>query len=321
MDADLTSPQAGHSQGGRIPGARQQLVAFAWLSVAAAVATIALKGAAYWLTGSVGLLSDAMESFVNLAAAIVALTMIRVAARPPDEEHAFGYSKAEYFASGFEGGLIFLAAVAIAAAAAQRLLAPAPLEQLGVGLAISAGAAVLNLAVALVLIRVGRRHNSIALEADGKHLMTDVWTSVGVIVALIAVLITGWLWLDPAIAIAVALNILWTGYKLVKRSALGLLDRALPAQSRAAIAQVLARYERAGVQFHALRTRQAAGRSFISVHVLVSGAWTVKRGHDLLEEIERDLRGAVQGAAVFTHLEPVEDPSSLLDRELDRPPR
>ena len=321
MDADLTSPQAGHSRGGRIPGARQQLVAFAWLSVAAAVATIALKGAAYWLTGSVGLLSDAMESFVNLAAAIVALTMIRVAARPPDEEHAFGYSKAEYFASGFEGGLIFLAAVAIAAAAAQRLLAPAPLEQLGVGLAISAGAAVLNLAVALVLIRVGRRHNSIALEADGKHLMTDVWTSAGVIVALIAVVITGWLWLDPAIAIAVALNILWTGYKLVKRSALGLLDRALPPQSRAAIAQVLARYERAGVQFHALRTRQAAGRSFISVHVLVSGAWTVKRGHDLLEEIERDLRGAVQGAAVFTHLEPVEDPSSLLDRELDRPPR
>jgi cation diffusion facilitator family transporter len=297
---------------------RRRLAAFAWLSVAAAVATIALKGLAYWLTGSVGLLSDALESFVNLAAAIVALTMIHVAARPPDEEHAYGYSKAEYFASGFEGALIFLAAVAIAVAAGRRLIAPVPLEQLGVGLAISAGATIVNLAVALVLIEAGSRHSSIALEADGKHLMTDVWTSLGVIVALFAVLLTGWLWLDPLIAIAVAVNILWTGYRLLKRSALGLLDQALPPPQRAAIAQALAGYERQDVQFHALRTRQAAGRSFISVHVLVPGAWSVQRGHDLLEEIERDLRHAVPGAAVFTHLEPVEDPTSFLDRELDR---
>jgi cation diffusion facilitator family transporter len=297
---------------------RARLAAFAWLSVAAAVATIALKGLAYWLTGSVGLLSDALESFVNLAAAIVALTMIHVAARPPDEEHAYGYSKAEYFASGFEGALIFLAAVAIGIAAGQRLIAPVPLERLDAGLAISAGAAALNLAAARVLTRAGRRYNSIALEADGRHLMTDVWTSAGVIAALFGVLLTGWQWLDPLIAIAVALNILWTGYRLLKRSALGLLDRALPQPQRAAIAQVLARYQRDDLQFHALRTRQAAGRSFISVHVLVPGAWSVQRGHDLLEEIERELRAAVPGAAVFTHLEPVEDPASFLDRELDR---
>ena len=289
-----------------------------WLSIAAAVATISLKTTAYLLTGSVGLLSDAAESIVNLAAAIVALTMIHVAARPPDEEHAYGYSKAEYFASGFEGALILLAAVAIALAAAQRLIAPAPLEQLGIGLGISAGATILNLAVARVLINAGRRHSSIALEADGKHLMTDVWTSVGVIVALFAVMLTGWQWLDPLIAIAVAVNILWTGYRLLKRSALGLLDQALPPPQRAAIAQTLARYQREDLQFHALRTRQAAGRSFISLHVLVPGAWTVQRGHDLLEDIERDLREAVPGAAVFTHLEPIEDPSSFLDRELDR---
>ena len=297
---------------------RRRLASFAWLSVATAVATIALKSLAYWVTGSVGLLSDALESLVNLAAAIVALTMIHVAARPPDEEHAYGYSKAEYFASGFEGALILLAAVAIALAAAQRLIAPAPLEQLGIGLGISAGATILNLAVARVLINAGRRHSSIALEADGKHLMTDVWTSVGVIVALFAVMLTGWQWLDPLIAIAVAVNILWTGYRLLKRSALGLLDQALPPPQRAAIAQTLARYQREDLQFHALRTRQAAGRSFISLHVLVPGAWTVQRGHDLLEDIERDLREAVPGAAVFTHLEPIEDPSSFLDRELDR---
>jgi cation diffusion facilitator family transporter len=282
------------------------------------LATIALKGTAYWLTGSVGLLSDALESLVNVAAALVALTMIHVAARPPDEEYAFGYSKAEYFASGFEGSLIFLAAIAIVAAAAERLYAPRPLVQLDLGLAISAAAAALNLLVAQVLVRAGRRYNSIALEADGRHLMTDVWTSVGVIVALVAVLVTGRQVLDPLIAIAVALNILWTGYQLLGRSARGLLDRAIPAEQREAIRSVLARYEVQGVEFHALRTRQAAGRSFVSVHVLVPGAWSVQRGHDLLEAIEHEVRLAVPGVTVFTHLEPVEDAASFLDRELDR---
>jgi len=294
------------------------LVAYAWISIAAALATICLKGAAYWLTGSVGLLSDALESLVNLAGALMALTMIKIAARPPDEEHAYGYTKAEYFSSGFEGGMIFLAAIAIGVAAMQRLLSPHALEQLGVGMAVSAAATAVNLVVGQLLIRVGRRRNSIALEADGHHLMTDVWTSVGVIIALLAVLATDWQWLDPLIGIAVALNILWVGYKLLKRSALGLLDRALPADQRSAIHEVLTRYGELGAQFHALRTRQAAGRSFVSVHVLVPGAWTVQHGHDLVEQIERDIREVVLHAVVFTHLEPVEDPASFLDEEFDR---
>jgi cation diffusion facilitator family transporter len=304
------------------PGAgRTQLLpltAYAWLSVAAAVTTIALKALAYWLTGSVGLLSDALESLVNLAAAVVALIMIHVAARPPSEEHAYGFSKAEYFASGFEGALIFVAAIAIVVAAVERFHAPRALEQLNVGLLLSGLATVLNLIVARVLIRTGRRRNSIALEADGHHLMTDVLTSVGVIVALAGVLLTGWDWLDPIIAIAVAVNILWTGFRLLRRSALGLLDRAVPPQQRAAIGAVLARYEAEGIKFHALRTRQAAGRSFVSVHVLVPGRWSVQRGHELLEDIERDIRGTEHGTVVFTHLEPVEDPASFLDGELDR---
>jgi cation diffusion facilitator family transporter len=309
------APQPG---AGRV--AMPPLAAYAWLSVAAAVATIALKALAYWLTGSVGLLSDALESLVNLAAAVVALIMIHIAARPPSEEHAYGFSKAEYFASGFEGALIFLAAIAIVAAAVERLYAPRALEQLNIGLLLSGAATVVNLVVARVLIRTGRGRNSIALEADGHHLMTDVLTSIGVIVALIAVLLSGWQWLDPIIAIGVALNILWTGYRLLRRSALGLLDRAVPPQQRAAIGAVLARYEAQGIKFHALRTREAAGRSFVSVHVLVPGVWTVQRGHELLEEIEHDVRGALPGAVVFTHLEPVEDPRSLLDGDLDRSP-
>jgi cation diffusion facilitator family transporter len=319
MEDDLSaaaplSPAAGAAA--RDP--RSALARFLWLSVLAALATIALKTAAWWLTGSVGLLSDALESLVNLAAAIVALTMLQVAARPPDVEHAYGYSKAEYFASGFEGALILLAAVAIIWTAGARLLAPAPLGALGIGMAISVVASGVNLGVGLLLIRAGKQHGSIALEADGRHLLTDVWTSAGVIIGLAAVLFTGWYWLDPLIAIGVALNILWTGYLLLKRSALGLLDQALPPEQRAAIAGVLDRYQAQGLQFHALRTRQAAGRGFVSVHVLVPGAWTVQRGHDLLEEIEEALRSAVPNISVFTHLEPIEDPASMLDRDLDR---
>jgi cation diffusion facilitator family transporter len=303
---------------GAVPAPGAGPAAYAWLSIGAALATIALKTAAYWVTDSVGLLSDALESLVNLAAAVVALVMIRLAARPPDEEFAYGYSKAEYFASGFEGGLILLAALAIGVAAVQRLLAPRALEQLGLGLAISVGAALINLAVGMLLIAVGRRHRSIALEADGQHLMTDVWTSAGVIVALLAVAWTGWQWLDPVIALAVAANILWTGYRLIGRSASGLLDRALSGPQREAVAGVLAVFEARGVAFHALRTRQAAGRSFVSLHVLVPGDWSVQRGHDLLEEIEAGIRQAVPGASVLTHLEPAEDPASFRDRELDR---
>ncbi len=297
---------------------RSNLGRYAWLSIAAALATILLKGAAWWLTGSVGLLSDAMESLVNLAAAIVTLVMLALAARPPDEEHAFGYSKAEYFASGFEGMLIFVAAVAIAAAAIDRLITPRPITSVGVGVAISAVAAAVNLAVAVVLRRAGRQFQSIALEADARHLMTDVWTTAGVIVAVFLVAATGWQRLDPIVALAVAAHILWSGTTLVRRSFLGLLDRALPADERSAIEALLEGYRKDGVRYHALRTRQAAGRSFVSVHVLVPGAWTVQRGHDVLERIEADIRARLPTASVITHLEPREDPASFDDIGLDR---
>ena len=297
---------------------RDSLLKFAWLSIAAAVATIGLKAAAWWLTGSVGLLSDALESFVNLAAAIVTLAMLTVAARPPDEEYAYGYSKAEYFASGFEGTLILVAAALIAWAAVERLLAPQPLERVGIGLAISVVASAVNFGAARVLARAGRHYRSIALEADAQHLMADVWTSAGIVVGVAAVAATGWLWLDPAIALAVAAHILWEGYKLVRRSLDGLLDPALPDSERQAIEAVLMEFRARGIGFHAVRTRRAAHRSFVSLHVLVPGEWTVQRAHDLAEEIEARIRGAISSATVFTHLEPKEDPASYDDMRLDR---
>jgi cation diffusion facilitator family transporter len=296
---------------------RASLVRFAWLSIAAAIATIALKAAAWQLTGSVGLLSDALESFVNLAAAIVTLAMLTVAARPPDEEHAYGYSKAEYFASGLEGALILIAAVVIGYAAIQRLLAPQPIERIGLGLAVSVAASAINFGVARVLARAGRHYRSIALEADAQHLMTDVWTSAGVVAGVALVGLTGWLWLDPLIALAVAAHIVWIGIGIVRRSVVGLLDRALPAAERRAIDAVLDGFRAEGIEFHALRTRAAAGRSFVSMHVLVPGAWSVQRGHDVVEAIEDRVRAAVPGASVFTHLEPREDPASYRDQSLD----
>jgi cation diffusion facilitator family transporter len=298
--------------------ANHSLLRFAWLSIAAAIVTIGLKGLAWWMTGSVGLLSDALESFVNLAAAIFTLYVLAIAARPPDEEHAYGYSKAEYFGSGFEGTLILVAAGLIAATGIERLLHPLPLERVGLGLAVNAAASVVNFAVARVLLAAGRRHRSIALEADARHLLTDVWTSAGVIAGVAAVGLTGWLWLDPVIALAVAANILWSGARLVRRSVLGLLDRALPEDDRRAIDAVLADFRAQGIEFHALRTREAAGRSFVSMHVLVPGDWTVQRGHDAVEEIEEKIRGAIPAATVFTHLEPREDPASYRDVSIDR---
>lgn len=297
---------------------RNSLRRFAWLSIAAALSTLLLKGVAWWLTGSVGLLSDAMESLVNLAAAIVTLVMLALAARPPDEDHAFGYSKAEYFASGFEGTLILAAAAAIAIAAADRLITPRPITSIGIGVAISAIAAAVNLAVAVVLRRAGRQQQSIALEADAKHLMTDVWTTAGVIVAIFLVAATGWQRLDPLVALAVAANILWSGVTLVRRSFLGLLDRALPAEDRQTLEAVLDGYRSEGVRYHALRTREAAGRSFVSLHVLVPGEWTVQHGHDVLERIEAEIRSRLPAASVITHLEPREDPASFDDIGLDR---
>jgi cation diffusion facilitator family transporter len=288
------------------------------LAVAAAVATIALKVGAWLLTGSVGLLSDAAESVVNLVAAVLALVVVRVAARPPDAEHAYGHGKAEYFSASVEGALILAAAIGIAVAAAGRLIDPQPLRSVGVGVAVAAVAAAINLAMARALVGAGRRERSITLEAGGRHLMTDVWTSLGVIAGVAAVAITGVERLDPVIALAVAANILATGISLVRRSTGGLMDAQLPGEDRERIQAVLERYRREGVAFHALRTREAGRRGFISVHVLVPGAWSVQRGHDLLERLEGDLRAAVPYANVFTHLEPVEDPTSFDDTDFIR---
>jgi cation diffusion facilitator family transporter len=305
---------------GALPG-RASLARFAWLSIAAAVATIGLKTAAWLMTGSVGLLSDAAESVVNLVAAVTTLGMLTISARPPDAEHAYGHDKAEYFASGVEGGLIIVAAVAIAWSAIDRLLHPAPIEKIGFGLLVSTGASLINLAVARVLYRAGRKHHSIALEADAHHLMTDVWTSAGVLAGIGVVALTGWERLDPIVAIAVALNITWAGSQLVRRSALGLLDTALPADEQAAVQRVLESHRGPEVQFHALRSRQAASRRFVSVHVLVPGAWNVATGHALLERIEDEIRQVVPNVSVFTHLEAIEDPASYADEALDRAPR
>ncbi|MDA0172422.1 cation diffusion facilitator family transporter [Solirubrobacter taibaiensis] len=294
------------------------MIKLLWLAIAAAVATITLKTTAWLLTDSVGLLSDAAESVVNLVAAVVAMLAMRWALKPADEEHAYGHQKAEYFAAGVEGAMIVVAAVLIGATALPRLFDPQPIEAAGLGVAISTVASLINLAVGALLLREGRRLRSIILEADGKHLLTDVWTSVGVLGAVVLVALTGWNILDPLIALAVAVNIIGTGLRLVLRSIGGLMDRGLDAAEQAQIAAVLTRFENDGISYHALRTRQAGSRAFVSLHVLVPGAWTVQRGHDVAEEIEDALRTALPHATVFTHLEPAEDPRSFADVELDR---
>ena len=296
-----------------------RLERYAWLSVAAALATIALKTLAWWLTGSVGLLSDALESVVNLAAALLALSMLRLAAAPPDADHPYGFSKAEYFSAGIEGALIALAAAGIVWTAVPRLLAPRELDMPLAGLTLTVVASAINLGVAMILLRAGREHHSITLEADGRHLLTDVWTSVGVIAGVALVFITGWLRLDPIIAIAVALHILWTGFGLVRRSVRGLLDPAISAQDHQEVEKLIAEYSRRyGVSFHALRTRQAGARRFVSFHLLVPDAWTVAQAHQLSEEIEARMRSMVPNAAIFTHIEPISDPASYEDQGLDR---
>ena len=297
---------------------RSSLKRFAWLSIAAAITTIVLKTVAYLLTGSVGLLSDAIESLVNLAGAVMALAMLTVAARPADDDHAYGHSKAEYFSSGVEGTLIMVAALAIAVAAVERLLSPKPLEQVGLGLVVSVAASLVNLGVALVLRRKSKEAHSITLEANAQHLLTDVWTSAGVVVGVGAVALTGWIRLDPVVALVVAANIIWTAVRIVRASVLGLMDTALPPGEREAVKRVLNKHAADGVQFHALRTRQSASRRFVSVHVLVPGAWTVHDGHQLLERIEADIRSALPNASVLTHLESLDDPTSWDDEELDR---
>ncbi len=298
--------------------AQRRLLRLLGLSIAAAVATIALKTTAWLMTGSVGLLSDAAESVVNLVAAVAALALLYTAARPADEEHAYGHAKAEYFSAGLEGALIFIAAITIAVTATDRLLHPEALSDVGIGLAVAAGASVINLVVGLMLVRSGREAKSITLEADGRHLLTDVWTSVGVVIGVAAVAVTGWERLDGIVALGVALNIVLTGASLMRRSIDGLMDRALDAETVRGIEETLRTFHARGAQFHALRTRQAGRRAFVSTHVLVPGAWSVQQGHDLCEEIEAALRQKVPFSTVFTHLEPAEDPHSFEDTALDR---
>ena len=293
------------------------LTRFAWLSIAAAILTIVLKAIAYQLTGSVGLLSDALEFFVNLAGALMALAMLTVAARPADENHMYGHSKAEYFSSGAEGMLILVAAVSIGIAAVQRLINPKPLEQIGIGLGVSVAASFVNLGVALVLRRAAKQYKSITLTANAQHLMTDVWTSAGVLLGVGAVSLTGWVRLDPIVALLVAANIVWSGFHIIRKSVLGLMDTALSVEEQEALQKVLEQHLQDGIQYHALRTRQSGARCFVSLHVLVPGEWTVQRGHQLLEHIEADIRSALPSAEVFTHLESLNDPASWDDMTVE----
>lgn len=299
------------------PPPATSLTRFAWLSIGAAILTIALKLSAYWVTNSVSLLSDALESLVNLITAIVALIALSIAARPADEEYAFGYSKVEFFSSGFEGGMILIAAGSIAVTAIPRLISPQPIEQVGLGLAVSAIASLINLGAARVLATAGKRYGSITLQADSHHLMTDVFTTGGVLIGVGLVSVTGWQLLDPVIAILVAANILRTGISLVKQASLGLMDASLPASDLQIIQETLQPYDVQGVKFHALRTRSAAARGFVSLHILLPGDWTVQRSHQLAEQITDQIRARFPKISVFTHVEPIEDPSALEDGSLD----
>ena len=290
---------------------------FAWLSVATAIVTIALKVGAWWVTGSVGLLSDAAESVVNLVAAVIALGAISVSERPADDDHQYGHSKAEYFSAGVEGAMIFVAAAFILVVSVERLINPAPLEALGVGLAISVVAAVLNGVVGLVLVRAGVRHRSPTLRADGKHLLTDVITSVGVVVGLALAWATGWQVLDPIVAIGVGLNILFIGYRLVHESGMGLMDATLPDEDNRLIEEVLERHREPGrVDFHELRTRESGKWRFVEFHALVPGEWSVERGHDLVETVEQEIHAALPNSHITTHLEPIEDERAYNDVHL-----
>lgn len=312
MPEPAVSPPATPQESHRI-----DLTRYAWLSIVAAIATIGLKATAYVLTGSVGLLSDATESVVNLVAAVIALIALKVAAMPADENHNYGHGKAEYFSAGLEGLMIFVAAAVILASSIQRMIHPVPLERVGIGLAISTLATAINGAVGVLLIKTGRSRRSVTLVADGKHLITDVWTSAGVLIGVVLVTITGWDRLDPVVAAIVGLNILLTGFRLVSQSAGSLLDAAIEPAELTAIGTAIDRFRSDEVRFHGLQTRQSGRHRFVSVHVLVPGEWSVQRGHDLLEEVEAAIREALPETTVQTHLEPMEDPRAYQDYDFD----
>jgi cation diffusion facilitator family transporter len=284
------------------------LTRFAWLSIAVAVFTISVKTIAYFLTGSVGLLSDALESIVNLIGGVMALGMLTIAIRPADEEHRYGHTKAEYFSSGVEGTLILIAAISIVYTAIERLINPQPLEQLGLGLAVSLVASIANLVVSLVLKKAGNQYNSIALTSNSHHLMTDVWTSTGVLVGVGLVAITKWQPLDSIVAILVACNIVSTGYGIIRKSVQGLMDGSLTKEDLDKIQEVFTRFNAPKVQFHDLRTRQSGSTKFISFHVLVPGVWSVAKGHKLVSEIEKEIEDLIPNSFLFTHLESLGDP-------------
>lgn len=288
------------------------------LSIAASLVTMGLKFGAYQLTSSVGLFSDMAESSVNLIAALAAFWALTVAAQPPDKEHTFGHSKAEYFSSGLEGLLILVAAITIAITAIPRILDPQPIAELELGLGLSILSSLVNAGVAWVLLRAGKRLRSITLRADAHHLLTDVWTSVGVVAGLVIVKLTGWLILDPIMALLVAINIVWVSIKLIRETMSGLMDSALPESDQAVIRATLTAYQAQGIQFHALRTRVAGARNFVSFHVLVPGNWSVQKGHELCDVLEQAIMMALPGTHVMTHLEPIEDPVSWEDAVLDR---
>ncbi|QTI67718.1 cation diffusion facilitator family transporter [Gordonia polyisoprenivorans] len=299
--------------------ARGDLTRYALLSIVTAIVVIIMKLLAWRVSGSVGLLSDALESLVNLAAAVAAFLALRVVARPADAEHNFGHSKAEYFSAVFEGVLIIAAAVAIVVAAAERLAHPAELDSVGLGLVISVVATVLNGAVAVLLLRAGKRYRSMTLEADGKHLLTDVWTTVGVVVGVFLVMVTGWQPLDSIVAILVAINIVFVGGRLVWRSGDGLLDAALPAADLVKISGVLDRFRSEKVDFHDIRTREAGHERFVQLHMLVPGEWTIDRAHDLVEAVEDELHATLDHLRVTIHLEPIDDPRAYEPWRLDAP--
>ena len=298
---------------------QKSLKYFMYLSIAAAIVTILLKSYAYYITGSMGLLSDALESFVNLFAAVFALVMLTISQKPADEGHRFGHGKAEYFSSAIEGALILVAAFTIIWAAIPRIVNPAPLENVNTGLFFSLLASLVNLAVGMTLIHHGKKNKSILLEADGRHLMTDVYTTVGVIAGIVMVMITGWLIIDPIIAILVALNIIYTGYKLISRSASGLMDATIPEEDLQKITTYLDSIKEQHIEYHSLLTRIAGQRKFISLHLLIPGEWTVKKGHDYADDVEETIISLFdEPVTVSTHIEPVEDPASMRDIGIDR---
>ncbi len=283
------------------------LTRFAWLSIAIAIFTIAVKTIAYFLTGSVGLLSDALESIVNLIGALMALGMLTIAIRPADKEHTYGHTKAEYFSSGVEGTLILIAAISIVYAAIERLLNPQPLEQVGLGIAVSVVASIANLVVSLILKKAGKQYNSISLTSNSHHLMTDVWTSGGVLVGVGLVALTKWQPLDSIVAILVALNIVSTGFRIIRKSVQGLMDGSLSKEDLIKIQEVLNRFKTPEVQFHNLRTRESGSTKFVSFHVLVPGVWSVAKGHKLVSNVEKDLEATITNGIIFTHLESLDD--------------